>query len=303
VRCSMLVQRILAVVVLAGMATGAAANGIPICNGAVSDWSALQAPADKSSAEAGLWHYRAQQSSYVWRVYADADIIRAASNGECPSDASAMPDFKTGDDRFQFVPAYDVAIRVGDGWLVAFDRGEFGASVYWFNRDGSRSTSVSGHHVQQFMILPDGVLAIEGLSHLVTTTASLVRFEPRGSGAGWTWHTIRTFDAVPLAFVRRGDGDFVVLFDGGIARMSPAGDLKEMLLPFRQARFVADTKPTSMVLSADESKAYVGTRQFVIEFDLEAEQVRYLVPDLSYLTKVSPEMEDTIRKLSEKLSP
>ena len=299
----MLVQRILAVAVLAGMATGVAANGTPICNGAVSDWSALQAPADASSAEAGLWHYRAQQSTYVWRVYADAGTIRAASNGECPSDTSAMPDFKTGDDRFQFAPAYDVAIRVGDGWLVAFDRGEFGASVYWFNRDGSRGTSISDHHVQQFMVMPDGVLAIEGLSHLLTATASLVRFDPPGNEAGWRWRTVRTFDAVPRAFVRRGDGDFVILFDGGIARMSPAGHLREVLLPFRQARFVADTKPTSMVLSADESKAYVGTRQFVIEFDFEAQQVRYLVPDQSYLTKVSPEMEATIRKLSEKLSP
>jgi len=81
--------------------------------------------------------------------------------------------------------------------------------------------------------------------------------------------------------------------------MSPAGNLREVLLPFRQARFVADSKPTSMVLSADESKAYVGTRQFVIEFDLEAQQVRYLVPDPSYLTAVSSEIEDTIRKLYE----
>jgi hypothetical protein len=274
----------------------ASAAETPICGGAVSDWSVLQAPTDESSVDAGLWHYRVQQSPYVWRVFSDAGIIRA-SNGQCPQDASAMPDFKTGVDRFQFTPAYDVAIRVGDGWLVAFDRGEFGASVYWFNRDGSRGTPISGHHVQQFMILPDGVLAIEGLSHLLTTTASLVRFETRG--AGWTWHTVRTFDAVPRAFVRRGDGDFVVLFDGGIARMSPAGNLREVLLPFRQARFVADSKPTSMVLSADESKAYVGTRQFVIEFDLEAQQVRYLVPDPSYLTAVSSEIEDTIRKLYE----
>ena len=42
--------------------------------------------------------------------------------------------------------------RVDDGWLVGFNKGEFGAALYWFSADGKQNYKISDHQVWEFFL-------------------------------------------------------------------------------------------------------------------------------------------------------
>ncbi|CAM4425367.1 hypothetical protein SAMN06265348_12146 [Pedobacter westerhofensis] len=65
-------------------------------------------------------------------------------------------------------------IEVRNGYLVGFDNGEFGASLYWFSRNGNQKYQISDHHVKQFYIAHDIIYAIEGIEHMGSDIGSLL---------------------------------------------------------------------------------------------------------------------------------
>ena len=77
--------------------------------------------------------------------------------------AAEHPEFTPAVGQFRGASAF---ARVGDGWFVGFNQGEFGAALYWFSLDGQRNYKISDHQVLQFVRVWDGICAIEGLAHM-----------------------------------------------------------------------------------------------------------------------------------------
>lgn len=68
------------------------------------------------------------------------------------------------------------AVQVGDGWIVAFNDGEFGASVWWFAANGNQK-ALNVTRVQRFV--PRGHNSHLGFSHTSAfPTASVTRTCP-----------------------------------------------------------------------------------------------------------------------------
>jgi len=53
--------------------------------------------------------------------------------------------------------------------------------------------------------------------------------------------------------------------------------------------------PSSSILLSDESRLYIGMRQFVGEVDLTSDHLRLLVPSVSFLNKLPPGDEKRFR--------
>jgi hypothetical protein len=67
--------------------------------------------------------------------------------------------------------------EVNNGFLIGFNKGEWGGKLYWFSRDGKISYEISNHQILQFFEWNNKLFAIEGLEHLSTTKGSIILIE------------------------------------------------------------------------------------------------------------------------------
>ena len=70
-------------------------------------------------------------------------------------------------------------IQVNDGYLVGFNRGEWGGSLYWYSKNGKKSIKIGGSVFStspiQFIKRDNQIYAITGLSHLsILSPSSMV---------------------------------------------------------------------------------------------------------------------------------
>ena len=57
--------------------------------------------------------------------------------------------------------------KVWDGWLIGFNKGEWGGSLYWFSDDGLSNYKISKarFNLVDFISISNRILALEGLDH------------------------------------------------------------------------------------------------------------------------------------------
>ncbi|MBC8069872.1 MAG: HEAT repeat domain-containing protein [Deltaproteobacteria bacterium] len=98
-----------------------------------------------------------------------------------------------------------------DGWVIGTNLGEFGGSLWWFDRRG-RVRHLAQSNVKDIVQLGDAIYAIQGLSHLGSSAGSLIRIED-------TPHAVQVHHALelpgsPHAWWVRGEELWVATFDG-----------------------------------------------------------------------------------------
>jgi hypothetical protein len=170
------------------------------------------------------------------------------------------------------------AERVEDGWLVAYNGGEWGGALWWFSPDGKRGRKVSSHRVNQFVRTKDGLFAVEGLAHGVADFGSVVRLAKRKGD--WKATTFATLPACGWAAAALPDGTVFVAAGRGLVRVTRAGKVEAL---------VGDTDwwsfyPNSLAVGPDGT-VYLGMRGVVAAYDPRARrgQFRALVPTREFL--------------------
>jgi hypothetical protein len=58
------------------------------------------------------------------------------------------------------------SIKVSNGWLIGFDRGEWSGALYWYNNDGTRKYLIKNRNVQDIVTLNNKIFITQGLAHL-----------------------------------------------------------------------------------------------------------------------------------------
>jgi hypothetical protein len=258
---------------LAGLLAFAAAAhaGDPPYPREISRWQAAAPPppqSDRAALEA--WFLAANYSDLHWRVFREQGAV-LAEPGESMPVRGPRPDFQPEAGGFSGGRAF---ARVEDGWLVGFNNGEFGAALYWFSGDGRRSQKISDHQVVEFFSLPDGIHAIEGLAHLGMSEGSVIRVEHSGPGSPWHAETVTKLPFAPDAVSVRRDGAILITLSESLVSLE-----KDLELTTLHAQPLwSGLYASSSVLTDDESRLYIGMRQYVVEYELETGKVRYLVP-------------------------
>jgi hypothetical protein len=176
-----------------------------------------------------------------------------------------------------------------DGWSGS-TRGEFGAALYWFSNDGRRNYKISDDQVVDFMSTTQGIIAIQGLAHLGTSEGSVIRVAPDAKTGRWSSTEVKSLPEAPQAFVRLNDGRMFLTLSDSLALITSDNELEVL------AKRTDWVRPDTIVTSADASRIYVGTLQYVCEYDMSNKRLRYLVPNLSFINKLPKEQEENIRK-------
>jgi hypothetical protein len=58
------------------------------------------------------------------------------------------------------------SIKVNNGWLIGFDRGEWGGALYWYNNDGTEKYLIKDRNVKDIVTIKNKIFITQGLAHL-----------------------------------------------------------------------------------------------------------------------------------------
>jgi len=251
----------------------------------VTKWVEVLRPTEP--AEHDILYYAMDSADAFWVVTKDGGKVKAHLFGwrEFLSSVALTPPFLPRAENFSNYKAF----HVSDGWLVGFNEGEFGAALYWFSNSGLEKYKVSDDQVEDFLPTPTGLIAIQGLAH-GDSDGSIVRLDKNEKNGRWISSEVKHLPAAPQAVMRADDGRLFLALSDSLVVLTPDNQLETLVKPTDWVR--AD----SIVTSADGSKIYVGTLQYVFEYDTQTKRHRYLVPDLSFVHKLSREKEEHIRK-------
>jgi len=258
------------------------------CDFAVSNWQMVSVPKDRDSVEFRLWEHGANHSEHNWAVYHDAHAVCARLLNRHRRNDAPLP-FTASAGSFSRARA---AVKVKDGWLVGFNRGEWGGALYWFSPDGTDRYKISDHQIVDFIQSGDSVLAIQGLAHLSLSEGSILRVFKTSGARRWRVKTFLTLPKAPETFAMHSDGTLYIVLTDSLVSVDRGRHLTTV---HRNAAWGL-LYPNSLVLDEASAKAYIGMRQFVGEVSLIDGTAKYSVPDEGYLNRLPKDVEEGIRK-------
>ena len=197
-------------------------------------------------------------------------------------------------------------IQVNDGYLVGFNRGEWGGSLYWYSKNGKKSIKIGGSVFStspiQFIKRDNQIYAITGLSHLSMSYGDIIKIEKKQNQ--WIVDDYIKLPDAPRAIQIDSKDNMLVFTSSGLYSINKkahldtlAIKLRRPITPIIEIELPKDTlrsrqkpleiypkwiwgflSPSSMVIQNDV--VYVGMRGGVYKFDLTTKKEEWLLPPL-----------------------
>ena len=255
------------------------------------NWASHPVPTDKDTIS------KYNHALNDWVVYFDGDEIRVddvRNYGRYSRVKNKLPfEIRQSNSQMTIISAplaglIDV-IEVEDGYLVGFNRGEWGGELYWFSKNGKKRYEISGHQIVQFIERDNKIYAIEGLAHLTMTGGSIIEIEKQKRK--WVAKEFLKLDTAPEAIQLDSKGNFIVVTFGTSWSLDKSGKTVINATPGlfsidREANIETLVEdgilgyylyPSSMVIQNDV--VYIGMRKGVYKYDLATKRDEWLLPE------------------------
>ena len=242
----------------------------------LSRWERIDPPASGSPEQ-----QRLNWSECKWQVLRQRGQPCAVLHRDTPH-----PDFTAKSLPFKIKPSrkfsgQQYAVKVADGWLVAFNAGEWGGSLWWFAPNGRRHYKVSDDQICGFVSTHVGLLALEGLAHLTLRRGQIVKIAQSAQGV-WRSTTFVPLGDAPEAVTEDADSALIVVTSGALLRVRLTGQLEVLI---KKAEWGV-LYPNSIV-RASSGEYYVGARGAVVHIKAAGGRydVDWLLPDKAFIQK------------------
>jgi hypothetical protein len=255
----------------------------------ISQWKEVAVPPESHRGDYMVWYYSANHSLQNWHVFLKEGKPHAKLRTKSDSPFETPP-FTPKTKDYSYITD---TFKVEDGWIIAFNEGEWGGALYWFSADGTKNYKISDHQVVDLFLHRNVIHAIEGLSHLGLSRGSLISISRSNDQSQWKAKTLLKLPQAPDALSILSNGHLLLTLSDSIVDVSPDYSLTTVLSEavFRQLYV------NSSALSTNETKLYLGMRQFVGELDLQTQKLRLLIPSDDYLHKLPQKDADQIKKV------
>ncbi|WP_158828777.1 hypothetical protein [Mucilaginibacter lacusdianchii] len=175
------------------------------------------------------------------------------------------------DDAWQF--GGDRAVTaVNNGYLVGFNRGEWGGHLYWFSKDGKQHYKISDHQVVQFIQNGGNLYAIEGLVHGGSSEGSMIIINQEKDK--WRAQTFVKLPYAPVAAAVNRHQNFIIATSSSLVQVNQQAKVRTLAVN-RLLRYMPPAN--SLVIKGDE--VYVGMVKGVFRYDLQAGKQEWLMND------------------------
>lgn len=232
------------------------------------------------------WNEASSNTTYQWVVTLRDGRPRVARRGSEKEPADPLPFRIPRGTAAEGLSGTRFTAKVDDGWIVAFNHGEFGAGLWWFSPDGKRRQKLAEDWINGFVPTEAGLLALEGIAHGGQSQGGLIRIN-RDSKGRWRTETIVDLKSPADAAAKLANGSVLVASDNQLIRVNPTSKKVEVLV---DDAFWDGLYPTSMVVARDGS-IYLAMVHGVARIRQKngKHQVIWLVPEPFVRAKPEPE--------------
>jgi hypothetical protein len=217
-----------------------------------------------------------------WQVMTDGNGIRitkrvAQKKGEAPSGTQLPPLLK----HEEGMPGRTVyaglrsATHFSNGWLLAYDAGEWGGGLWITNEDGSEAKRIVYDNVHAVVPIDDEILVLSGLAHMSFDFGNAFIFS-KPNGLNISLRQTARLDGEPRAYAKESDGSVLFVTTNGLSRIKKSGEVQSLTnFPDWTRRQYAN----SMTITSDGS-IFVGMRMFVLKLHIDEGQYKeeWLLP-------------------------
>lgn len=195
------------------------------------------------------------------------------------------------------------AVQVEDGYLVGFNRGEWGGELYWYSKNGKKNNEIVGSIFSspiQFIKRDNKIYAITGLSHMGMSNGNIIKIDKEQKK--WKVEEYIKLPDAPCAIQLDSKDNMLVFTSSGLYSIDKEANLDTLsikirhpIIPTIEVEFPNDTiiikqkpinvhpkwlwgflYPNSMVIQNDV--VYVGMRGGVYKFDITTKEEKWLLP-------------------------
>jgi hypothetical protein len=174
---------------------------------------------------------------------------------------------------FAFRPAGSTGARrvlqLQNGWLVGFNHGEFGGSLWWVDSSGTRSTQLLDDNVTKIHRILGHIYVFTNVYGKSDRGGAIYEFDKEGKIRNHT-----DFTSAPREFVQETSNSFLVVGGEGVFRVNTSLQSKQL-----SQQDLSGFSPNSIAIGPDQT-IYIGLNCFVLRLISEGASYReqWLVP-------------------------
>lgn len=121
------------------------------------------------------------------------------------------------DDRYAF-GGRQVNLKVDTGWLVGFDKGEWGGNLFWFNEEGTNYEKIASGNIKNLFEVDGQIFVTEGLAHLSMSDGQIFKVERKNNE--WSIEKKVDLPNAPYATTLTKDNEFLIVTSKGLLKVN-----------------------------------------------------------------------------------
>ena len=148
-------------------------------------------------------------------------------------------------------------LSTGDGWLVGFDSGASGGSLWWFRHDGKVMQHLADGDVRALRETAEGWFAFCAHAGPEGETGALIAVAKDEAG-DWAAHVVVELEAGPAAVADEPGGAWLVVAGAALLRVHPNGAFERLV---ESRAFELD--PVSIAVG-EHALVWIGMRRYLV---------------------------------------
>lgn len=197
-----------------------------------------------------------------WRVISEGDGVKITKRLSQKADVPALPPLlkqEAGMPGRTVSAGLRTAMHFENGWLLAYDAGEWGGGLWLTNEDGSKTKRIISDNVRAVVTIDGGILVLSGLAHMSMDFGDAFIFSnPDGLNVSLQ-HSVN-LNGEPSAYAKEPDGSVLFVTTFGLCRITKSGELQRLTY---FPRWMRQQYPNSMAIASDGS-VFIAMRMFVL---------------------------------------
>lgn len=164
------------------------------------------------------------------------------------------------DDKYAF-GGKQVNLRIDDGWLVGFDKGEWGGNLFWFNKNGTEYEKITGGNIKNILEIDEKIYVIEGLAHLGLSDGQIFQVERKNNE--WIIEKKVDLPNAPYATTLTKNNEFLIVTSKGLLKVNKKFEIETLI---EEGFWRYYLYPNSIVIK--NGNIYIGMRGGVLKTQL-----------------------------------
>jgi len=165
------------------------------------------------------------------------------------------------DDKYAF-GGRQVNLKIENGWLVGFDKGEWGGNLFWFNEKGSQYEKITSGNIKNIFEINGKIYVTEGLAHLSMSDGQIFQIERENNK--WIIEKKVDLQTAPYATTLTKDNEFLIVTSKSLLKVNKNFEIETLI---EEGFWRAYLYPNSIQIS--EQYIYIGMRGGILKTQLD----------------------------------